>query len=129
VFTAGLARWWPLRTHSLGQEKARTCAVDPFVGGEVYEVQEDGTRGTWGRVVAWEPPHRLVLTWHPGRPADTAQELEVRFVATPEGTRVDLEHRSWQQYGPAERAAEARQGYEHGWETVFVEAYAAACRS
>jgi uncharacterized protein YndB with AHSA1/START domain len=67
------------------------------------------------------------MTWHPGRPSDTAQEVEVRFTAVSGGTRVDLEHRNWQAWG--EGAAEAREGYvgEGGWGTVLGERYAAAC--
>lgn len=129
LFTAGLGRWWPLASYSISQERARTCALEPRVGGEVYEVRDDGERCPWGRILAWEPPRRFVMTWHPGRDPDTAQELEVRFVAEPGGTRVDLEHRGWQKYGPAAEAKEARESYDSdaGWKSVLAR-YVEACR-
>src|SRR6185503_20128896 len=86
VFTAGFARWWPLRTHSIAQERARTCGIDAWVGGEVYEVDDAGVRCAWGRVLAWEPPHRLVLSWHPGMEPEVAQEVELRFTPRGRGT-------------------------------------------
>jgi uncharacterized protein YndB with AHSA1/START domain len=124
IFTARIHTWWPLATHSIGQERARTCAIEPRVGGRVYEVHDDG-RAVWGTVLAFEPPSRLLVTWHPGREPGTAQEVEVRFVPSAHGTRVELEHRNWQAYG--RDAAEAREGYDNGWQGVLHDHFAAAC--
>jgi len=125
VFTTGLARWWPLATHSLSQARATGCGIDPLVGGQVYEVGDDGERISWGWVLEWEPPRRFVLAWHPGGTPEQAQEVELRFTAVPDGTKVDLEHRQWEKLG--ELAAAAREGYNAGWESVFVVLYARAC--
>lgn len=124
TFTAGIGRWWPLRTHSIGEERACSCTIEPRVGGDVYEVDDQGARSPWGRVLAWEPPRRFVMTWHPGRAPDTAQEVEVRFVPDGTGTRVELEHRGWQTLG--DRARATRDGYESGWLAV-LDRYVAAC--
>jgi uncharacterized protein YndB with AHSA1/START domain len=124
IFTARMARWWPLAPYSMSQERAASCAIEPRPGGEVYEVRDDGVRCTWGRVLSWEPPRRFVLSWHPGREPETAQEVEVRFVAVPTGTRVELEHRGWQALGEA--AAATRERYAGGWEHVG-EAFVNAC--
>jgi len=125
IFTARLSRWWPLSKFSIHQAEAVSCVVEPRVGGAVYEVARNGDRGIWGTVLAWDPPGRFVMTWHPGRPADSAQEVEVRFVAVREGTRVELEHRGWTALGPA--AGEARTGYDEGWGIVLGTHYAEAC--
>ena len=125
IFTAGISRWWPLKKFSIGQERAVRCAVEPFVGGEVYEERDDGERFPWGRVVTWDPPARLVFTWHPGRDPKTSQEIEVRFVPDGQKTVVEVEHRGWDRYGAD--AAEARDGYGKGWETVLKISYAGAC--
>jgi uncharacterized protein YndB with AHSA1/START domain len=125
VFTGRIGSWWPLAQYSVGQDRARDCAIEPKVGGEVYEVRDDGERAPWGRVLAWEPPRRFAMTWHPGREADTAQEVEVRFEDTAEGTRVQLEHRGWAVLG--EKARETRESYSGGWDHVFGECFAAAC--
>ena len=65
------------------------------------------------------------MTWHPGREADTAQEVEVVFKETPEGTVVELEHRGWAALG--EQAKEMRKGYSGGWEHVLGECFVPAC--
>lgn len=125
VFTAGIARWWPLPRYSVSLERARSCGIEPFVGGELFEVRDDGRRCAWGRVLVWDPPRRLAVTWHPGREADTAQEVEVRFVAEGDAaTRVELEHRGWAKLGA--RAAEARERYTDGWDAVLGR-FAGAC--
>ena len=84
----------------------------------VYEVRDDGERIAWGWVLEWEPPRRFVMAWHPGSTAEQAQEVELRFTPVPDGTKVDLEHRKWEKLG--EGASAAREGYNAGWETVFV---------
>jgi len=126
VFTAGVARWWPLRTHSVSRAHAVSCVIEPRPGGAVYEVQDNGERHPWGRVREWEPPQRLVLSWHPGRPAAVAQEVEIRFRAEGTGTRVELEHRGWARLGAD--ATEARRSYEGGWRTVLGTHFVQACK-
>ena len=126
VFTEGISTWWPLGRFSIYQDQAVSCGIEPRQGGMVWERSAGGERATWGTVIVWEPPHRLVVTWHPGREPETAQELEVRFRAVPGGTKVELEHRGWERLGA--EAAEARQGYDGGWSVVFDERYVAACQ-
>ena len=62
VFTE-MKRWWPLDSHKLGKAKAVDAIVEPRVGGRWYEKGEDGSECDWGRVLHWEPPKKLVLTW------------------------------------------------------------------
>jgi len=126
VFTARLGQWWPLAQYSISQERAKTCVMEPRVGGDLYEVRDDGERCPWGKVLAWEPPHRVVLSWHPGHEPEVAQEVEVRFTAQGSGTLVELEHREWARLG--ERAREIREGYAEGWTGVLEVFFAGACR-
>jgi hypothetical protein len=124
LFTAGIARWWPLAAHSVSRARATRCAVEPRVGGALYEVRDNGTAFAWGTVLVWEPPRRFVATWHPGREPATAQEVEVRFVPDGRGTRVELEHRGWAALG--DRAASSRDSYERGWDGVLARFVASA---
>jgi len=124
VFTRRMDAWWPFAGHSMFEEKSRGVAFDPRVGGLVEEIDLDGNRAAWGRLLAWDPPASFRMTWHPGREESSAQELEVRFIEVPEGTRVELEHRGWENL--RERGAEARGGYDQGWGSV-LDAYVAAC--
>jgi uncharacterized protein YndB with AHSA1/START domain len=124
VFTAQITTWWPLREHSIGEALAESVTMEGREGGRLFECQVGGGQAEWGTVTIWDPPHRVSFTWHPGRDPVTAQEVDVRFSEEGSGTRVELEHRGWEKLG--ERAAEAIQGYESGWERVFGALYAEA---
>lgn len=117
LFTDEIESWWPLATHSIGQEGAEGCYFEGREGGRIYETDGDGAIHLWGMVTVWEPPDRVVFSWHPGRDAATAQEVELRFGETGEGTLVELEHRGWEVLG--EKAAETRSGYDQGWVLVL----------
>lgn len=112
AFTKDVGAWWPLATHSVWQERARTCRFEPGTNGRVVEVHDDGRETTWADVVVWEPPHRLVLLWYPGRTSDLGQNVEVQFVTEGDGTRVTLVHRDWQQTDDDRRR---RNDYQQGW--------------
>ena len=99
VFTESFNTWWPAEYH-IGEADVAEAVLEPKEGGRWYERGVDGSECDWGRVLAWEPPHRLVVTWQiNGRwefdpdPAH-ASEIEVRFSeAGPGQTTVQLEHR------------------------------------
>ncbi len=108
-------------SHSVGADKAVTCGMESEVGGQVYEVLEDGTRLNWGDMLVWDPPNRLAFTWQLNRTPEEAQNIEVTFAAAESGTRVELTHSGWERLG--DQAAEVRARYDSGWEFVFVERY------
>jgi uncharacterized protein YndB with AHSA1/START domain len=99
VFTESFSTWWP-REYHIGQAEMAVAILEPGEGGRWYEQGVDGSECEWGRVLAWDPPHRLLVTWQingdwqydpdPGH----ASEIEVRFTAEgPNRTTVELEHR------------------------------------
>jgi uncharacterized protein YndB with AHSA1/START domain len=116
VFTADATSWWPVDTHSI-HGTVGEIVFEPGVGGEVYEVSTDGEKGHWATVMAWEPPGRLVLAWNILERPGEGTEVEIRFLAEGAGTRVELEHRGWEQV--AEAAAEKRADYDTGWDFVL----------
>jgi len=116
-FTEEIARWWPLKTHTVGQEKAETVVFETRQGGRVYERSTDGAETPWGTVLAWDPPHRFVMSWHPGREPSTAQELEVAFQPSEAGTRVGVTHTGWNKLG--EEGTVQRANYSQGWVVVL----------
>jgi uncharacterized protein YndB with AHSA1/START domain len=124
VFTAEIATWWPMRTHSVGEDKVAHVAIEGAVGGRLYERWQDGEERDWGTVTAWEPPSRVAFTWHPGRGPETAQDVEVRFTAEGGRTRVDLEHRGWERLG--DRMNEVAARYDSGWDEVLGRRFAGA---
>lgn len=99
VFTDSIDTWWPAQYH-IGQADMDKAIIEPREGGRWYEVGVDGSECDWGRVLAWEPPNRLVLTWQINGSwqfdpdPEHASEIEVRFAADGPGqTTVELEHR------------------------------------
>jgi uncharacterized protein YndB with AHSA1/START domain len=117
MFTQEVAQWWPLATHSLFGERSRGCAMDSAPGGQFYEIDPDGARHAWGTIQIWEPPNRVVFTFHPGREPESAGIVEVRFLASGSGSRVVLEHSGWELLG--EKGLEMRHSYDLGWGEVF----------
>jgi uncharacterized protein YndB with AHSA1/START domain len=120
VFTEGMTSWWPIDSHSIGDRPMAEAVIEPRTGGRWYERGDDGTECDWGRVLAWEPPGRIVLAWQISAEwkADPTirTEVEVRF--TPEGdgrTRVDLEHRGLESFGERAEQMRAIFGSDGGW--------------
>lgn len=119
AFTAEIAQWWPIKTHSVNQAKSKGVRIEPAVGGRVCETAEDGSICDWGRVLTWSPPNSFSMTWHPGRTAETHQVLELSFAAEAGATRVRLVHRGWETLG--EKAQAARDDYAGGWEKIMAQ--------
>jgi uncharacterized protein YndB with AHSA1/START domain len=123
VFTEEIHTWWPLRTHAVDTEHSETVVLEGHEGGRLFERTPAGEEHLWGTVVLWEPPRRVGYSWHPGRGAETAQEVEVTFTRQGEGTRVDVRHWGWEKLG--DRLDETIASYNDGWDLVlrrYVEA-------
>lgn len=125
VFTERLGDWWPLQRYHIGSQAAQTAILEPGVGGRWFERAADGSECDWGRVLVWEPPHRLVLSWDIGADwkfdPDLGTEVDVRFIAEgADRTRVELEHRRLERY--ADKAAEMRGIFdsEGGWSALLA---------
>jgi uncharacterized protein YndB with AHSA1/START domain len=118
VFTGEVGSWWPTHRFSIHEDKVTDVVIEPREGGEMYELAEGGKREHWARVVAWEPPKRLVLDWKVNPETDAPTEIEVTFTPEGDGTRVELEHRHWERAG--EGAPAMRENYETGWDLVLA---------
>jgi len=110
------------REHNLLAVPVAETIFEPRVGGHIYDVGIDGSRCEWSRVLAYEPPTRVVFSWDIGPTwqleADSAKtsEVEVRFIAeSGERTRVELEHRHLDRHGTGWRAVADGIGGDAGW--------------
>lgn len=118
LFTHDLSRWWPLATHSCAGAEALRANFADQVGGQVVEHARDGRRHVWGTLLAWEPPHRFAMTWHPGSDPTQATRVEVRFDAAADGgTILHLRHDGW---ASRPDGGEARGRYDGGWDLVLA---------
>ncbi|MDX1388569.1 MAG: SRPBCC domain-containing protein [Acidobacteriota bacterium] len=125
LFTAGINGWWPVATHACNPGRVKEAVMETRQGGEVYEILDDGERVPWGKILTWDPPRRFVMTWHPGRDPETAQEVDVRFSDINGSTVVELTHSGWERYG--DNAAEMRGKYAEGWGFVLEKSFVEAC--
>ena len=117
VWTDGIDTWWPA-DHTATGEADLSITLEPRAGGRLFERTRAGQEIDWGEVLVWEPPHRLVYSWHLRRDRHDATEVEIRFIPTSAtATRIEIEHRGWERLGadgPAWR--ERNQG---GWDTLL----------
>ena len=122
VFTQDMGGWWPPDHHILEGELAE-MVFERREGGRIYDVGVDGSECRWARVLVFEPPERVVISWDittqwkletdPAR----ASEVEVRFVAEgPERTRVELEHRHLDRHGEGWQNMRGAVGSPGGWQ-------------
>ena len=106
VFTQEIGDWW--RPNGLFQTTPRApgrLAFEAGEGGRLTETLANGKVFEIGRITAWEPPARLVFSWRQANfPLDLKTEVEVRFEAVGEETRVSVEHRAFDRV-PAGSAA------------------------
>jgi hypothetical protein len=132
VFTAGMTGWWP-PDHHIGSAPIEEVLIEPHEGGRWYTRHTDGSETSTGFVTAWDPPERFVVTWQIGADwkyhAELVTSIELRFVAEgPERTRVELEHRDLDRFGPeAERMRQMFEG-PGAWDATLA-AFAAAAEA
>ena len=135
VFTEGIESWWDPDHHLLPEGTTLERMVfEPRVGGHVYDVVSDGSECRWARVLAYEPPDRVVFSWDISpqwqieSDLNRTSEVEVRFIAeAPDRTRVELEHRNLDRHGDGWEQMRAAVGSDGGWPSG-MNRYAAALR-
>ena len=135
VFTEHFDRIKP-REHNMLAVDIAESVFEPRVGGRVYDRGVDGSECQWARVLACEPPDRIVFTWDISpqwqieSDLDRASEVEVRFIAESSNrTRVELEHRNLDRHGDGWEGTREGVGGDQGWPLYlqrFAEAVAAA---
>jgi uncharacterized protein YndB with AHSA1/START domain len=121
VFTERFGDFKP-REHNLLAVPVAGTVFEPRVGGHIYDRGEDGSLCQWARVLAFEPPDRVVFSWDIGPtwqvetdPARTS-EVEVRFIAeAADRTRVQLEHRHIERHGDGWQSVAAGVDGDAGW--------------
>jgi len=122
------------REYNLLSSPIEETVFEPRVGGHIYDRGTDGSVCRWARVLAFDPPERVVFSWDidptwqletdPGR----TSEVEVRFAAVgPDRTRVTLEHRHLDRHGEGWQAYAAGLAAPDAW-PLFLDRYTALTR-
>jgi len=129
VFTEDFSRIKPREHNMLGVDIDETV-FEPRVGGRVYDRGIDGSECSWARVLAFEPPDRVVISWdiNPQWQIETdlekTSEVEIRFIAeAPDRTRVELEHRHLDRHLDGWEAIREGVDSEGGW-PLYLRRYA-----
>jgi uncharacterized protein YndB with AHSA1/START domain len=130
VFTDGFGTFKP-RDHNMLDVEIAETVFETHVGGNIYDRGVDGSECRWARILAFEPPNRVVFSWDISpqwqveTDLDKTSEVEVRFIAeTPERTRVELEHRNLDRHGPGWESERDGVSGDQGWPlylNVFAE--------
>jgi uncharacterized protein YndB with AHSA1/START domain len=117
--------------HNLLSSPISETVFESRVGGHIYDRGADGSECRWARVLAFEPPLRVVFSWDIGptwrleTDLENASEVEVRFIAEgADRTRVELEHRHIDRHGPGWEAVAEGVGHDEGW-PLYLQRYAA----
>jgi uncharacterized protein YndB with AHSA1/START domain len=133
LFTEGFNTWWI--GHHIGDAELAEAVIEPRVDGRWYERGVDGTECDWGKVLVYEPPGRLVMTWQLNSDfkfdpdLSHASEVEVRFTESGGRTTVDFEHRYIERLGAGADELAKQVSSEGGWPAIldlYAKAAAAA---
>ncbi len=130
VFTARFGDFKP-REHNLLGAPITETVFEPKVGGHIVDRAADGSECRWARILAYDPPSRVVFSWDIGPtwqleddPNNTS-EVEVRFTADgPTRTRVELEHRHLDRHGLGWEGVREGVDGDGGW-PLYLQRYAA----
>jgi uncharacterized protein YndB with AHSA1/START domain len=129
VFTEDFGSFKPPEHNMLGVEIAETV-FEPRVGGHLYDRGVDGSECRWARVLAYEPPNRVVISWDisPQWQIETnlekTSEVEVQFISeAPERTRVELEQRNLDRHGEGWQSLRDGVDSGDGW-PLYLERFA-----
>jgi uncharacterized protein YndB with AHSA1/START domain len=130
VFTEGIDSWWP-RQHHLLDGELKQVAMDPEVGGRLYEESVDGDLCVWGRVLVWDPPRIFAYSWLIGTdwapPGADAQGSRVTVSFTPAegGTHVEVVHDQLDVHGDGWESMRDAVGGKDGWPLLMAQFSAA----
>ena len=129
VFTKQFDQIKPREHNMLGVDIAESV-FEPHAGGRVYDRGVDGSECQWARVIAFDPPDRIVFTWDISvawqieADLERTSEVEVRFIAEADDrTRVELEHRNLDRHGDGWQGMAEGVGGDQGW-PLYLQRYA-----
>ena len=127
VLTQKMGSWWP-PTHHIGKTPFTEIVVDPRAGGRWFERDADGAECDWGCVLVYDPPKRLVVSWHlqsdwsfDANPTRASEVVFEFFDEGPEKTRLEFEHRHLERHGEGWEKIRAGIDSPGGWTGLLAQ--------
>ncbi|ALG84313.1 SRPBCC family protein [Gordonia phthalatica] len=121
LFTGRFGDFKP-REHNLLGTPITETVFEPRIGGSIIDRADDGTECRWARILAFEPPHRVVFSWDIGptwqieTDHERCSEVEISFTADgPSSTLVAVEHRHLDRHGPGWESVRQGVAGDGGW--------------
>ena len=125
TFTERGHEWWPA-DYKLSEQQRSDIIMEPRVGGRWFERCIDGSECDWGKVIVWEPPYHLVISWQigvdfqPNSDPEKASIVDVRFSEIDPGkTRIHLTHSNFEQHGEGWETMRDSIAGEGGWHALL----------
>lgn len=124
IFVNKLDSWWP-GEYTWAAESLEKIAIEPAINGRCYEIGPHGFRCDWGRVLQFEPPHRIVFTWQidpdrvPQPNPDKASEIEVLFEEAAGETNVTFVHKHFENHGEGAEQYKEAMNSPQGWDYIL----------
>ena len=116
--------------HNMLEVEIAETVFERRVGGHLYDRGVDGSECRWARVLVYEPPTRILLSWNISpswqleSDPERESEWEVCFIPeTPTRTRVELEHRHLDRHGEGWEGLREGVGSGEGW-PLYLRRYA-----
>jgi hypothetical protein len=125
IWTTRLSTWWPA-DHTVSGEPGADIVLESRVGGRIFERTAAGEVHEWGEIVVWDPPHRFGYLWYLRQDRADATHVDIAFLDQGVTTRIEIEHRDWEQLGA--KGPDLRQRNEGGWRTLLPH-FLAACET
>ena len=129
VFIEQFGDFKPKEHNLLGAPIAETT-FEPRVGGHIFDRAEDGSECRWARVLAYEPPNRVVFSWDISPywqlETDEAQRQRGRGPLRRRDAGphpVELEHRNLDRHGPGWEGVRDGVADDAGW-PLYLARYA-----
>ncbi len=136
IFTEEIGTWWKPRIRNLfRKDRTGVMKFEPGPGGRLLEFYPDAPDDPFeiGRVLTWIAGERLVFEWRQAGfgPGEVTQ-VDIRFEAVGNGTRITLEHSGWDsipachpsRHGATGGAFVALMGIRWGDQLTFFRAHA-----
>jgi uncharacterized protein YndB with AHSA1/START domain len=135
IFVDHLQEWWP-KEYTWSQQTLKKMTIAPYINGHCFETGPYDFRCDWGRVLEFERPYIIVLSWQinasrvPEPNPEKASKVTISFKTLEDkNVRVRLIHSGFDKHGEGWEEYQRAMKSEKGWAYIlekyrqFLETY------